>query len=692
MARDDEKLLRQLSLVSFLLSRDRPATTNEVRRSVEGYSLMGEQAFARRFYSDREELKQAGISIESVEDESGQTDGLAYYLPEENYYLPDLTLSDAELRSLSVALGLLERTFPFARPLRLALASLTQGRPNPLREELDRTAVSLAPDSEARQLDSALSRLEDAVARRKSVVFGYRSQSSGRQDERRVDPYGLFRIGGHWYVVGRDHDHDDERNFRVSRIMGAVRFATKNPRDFKVPESYDPARHRARPPWLLAEACGEALAEVREDLAWWVERTYPQLVSRPGPEGWRRFSTPYADPNALLAWVFGLGRQARLVEPDALVREATIRLDRIAHLHRTEAPSRDPSSSGRAPAPAETLVRAGGAPSAPASAESRPVGVSPERLSRALALLAYLLEPSRSDKVPLSDVESELGLSRREVEEDLEQLNLMNHGGGTYVIYAEVEGDEILVTRDVLADSHSRPARLSPLMARALLLALDLLGDALPGEGGASLGAVRGKVQQLVGGLDLPAVEVEDLVASDARVMGVLNEALRDRQRVVIEYYTPAREDLSSREVEPYLLFHSGNAWYLEAYCLNAAGQRTFRLDLIRSATPTGRQFSPRSEIDLSSRRSASLAPGDTPSFATIRLPRDRRPILEEQGITVEEAEEGTVRANLPFFSEGWLAREILRYAGEAVLEAPAGPRREVARLAEEIRRMYGGK
>lgn len=645
---------------------------------------MTDQAFARRFYGDREELRQAGIAIESVEDETGQTDGLAYYLPEENYYLPELTLTETELGSLAVALGLLERSFPFTRPLRLALASLTQGHPDPLREELDRTAVSLAPDSEARELGGALVRLEDAVARRKTVNFGYRSQHSGEERERRLDPYGLIRIGGHWYVIGRDHDHDEERTFRISRVSSPVRFTTKNPRDFSVPEDYDPARNRARPPWLLGEPRGEALFGVREDLAWWVERTYPRLERSPGIGGWSVFATAYSDPSALLAWLLGLARQATLLEPEELRGEAAARLRLIEERHSGPPPA-PPAGGGQRP----SAAAGPGNDSEEKNQSQLSPGVSPERLSRALALLTHLLEPEQGDTVPLSAIEQRLGLTRSEVAEDLEQLNLVNHGGGTYVIYAEIEGDDVLVTRDVLAEAHSRPARLSPLMARALLLALDLLGDALPGEGDATLAGIREKVEKLFAGLDLPAVEVEDLIAHDAQVMAVLNRSLRERRIVRIEYFTPAREDLSTREVEPYLLFHSGNAWYLEAFCRTAGGQRTFRLDLVRSAEATDERFVPRPEIDLGSRRSGSLSPGSAPSFATIRLPSHLGEVLEEQGLVVETAGEGAVRVTLPFFHQGWLIREVLRHAGEAVLERPPELRAEVAALAREVRELY---
>ena len=53
MSHDTDKLIRQLSLVAFLMAERRPLTARDVKSNVEGYSEMSDEAFARRFYSDR---------------------------------------------------------------------------------------------------------------------------------------------------------------------------------------------------------------------------------------------------------------------------------------------------------------------------------------------------------------------------------------------------------------------------------------------------------------------------------------------------------------------------------------------------------------------------------------------------------------------------------------------------------------
>jgi proteasome accessory factor C len=69
MPLEKEKLVRQLSLVAFLMSMNRAVTARDVRESVEGYSHMGDDAFARRFYADRTELLSLGLPLNSTRDD-----------------------------------------------------------------------------------------------------------------------------------------------------------------------------------------------------------------------------------------------------------------------------------------------------------------------------------------------------------------------------------------------------------------------------------------------------------------------------------------------------------------------------------------------------------------------------------------------------------------------------------------------
>src|SRR6476619_5985469 len=98
MSHDTDKLIRQLSLVAFLMSERRPLTARDVKSHVEGYSEMSDEAFARRYYSDRAELVALGVPLHSQRDEF--TGEELYTIRSENYFLPRLELKDEELAAL----------------------------------------------------------------------------------------------------------------------------------------------------------------------------------------------------------------------------------------------------------------------------------------------------------------------------------------------------------------------------------------------------------------------------------------------------------------------------------------------------------------------------------------------------------------------------------------------------------------
>ena len=321
MSHDTDKLIRQLSLVAFLMAERRAVTARDIKGQVEGYQEMSDEAFARRFYSDRAELIALGVPLHSQRDE--YTGEELYTMRSERYFLPPLELTDDELAALQTCLYLLEGKFAYAEPLRLALQNLALGRPGfaeaPTRHGRARRGASTR--STRVEMQGRLGKLEAAISKQRTVKFPYWSISRDEERERTVNPYALFQDGGAWYVVGLDLDAEDERTFRVSRIRGEIRFATRRERDFRLPAEFDVDRYRGRPPWQIGDAAGEARIEVAGDTAWWVERTFGTKVE----DG--VFVTEYSSLPLLASWVLRQDGRAVPQAPDELRREVARALE-----------------------------------------------------------------------------------------------------------------------------------------------------------------------------------------------------------------------------------------------------------------------------------------------------------------------------------------------------------------------------
>ena len=115
---------------------------------------------------------------------------------------------------------------------------------------------------------------------------------------RKVDPYQLLFQGGQFYLVGRAHEREDIRVFRLSRIRGKVAYASKAEHDFQRPEEFDPRSYANRIQWQFGEPVGTAEVRIGEKIGWQIERHFGRYGEmRPADDGSgdRIFTTEYAD-------------------------------------------------------------------------------------------------------------------------------------------------------------------------------------------------------------------------------------------------------------------------------------------------------------------------------------------------------------------------------------------------------------
>ncbi len=679
MAKDTEKLIRQLSLISFLMAQGRPVSALEIKREVEGYSDMNDDAFARRFYADRAELESLGIELGVEKPGEGFFEAELYSLPPENFYLDAIKFSDDELAAMSTALMLLsEGEFAYAEPLRLALQQVAWGHPNPLKEG-ERAPVEMAMTASAggRDLSQRLSKIETAISRRKTVEFTYYTMERDETEKRKVDPYHLVFRGGQFYLIGHAHEREAVRVFRLSRIQGKVGYASKAEHDFSPPENFDRRDYGQRADWQLGETRGRAQIFVRDRIAWLIERDFgaygelrPAKKADGAPGKGSVFETDYASPRELIAWVLRWRQNAQVLGPDELRAEAESRLGLLHERH----------DNGFQPA--EIVDRP--LREAPRRARSNGRGeaaIRPERFARLVTLAGLLIESAKGEeRLRLSELCQRLELTDEELREDIDLLNVVNFGGGTYVLYAEIQGDEIEVDSEPYGDNFARPARLLPLEAKALVAAIDLFGDHLP-QGG--LQSARTKIITALGhDPSEEGLEIASSSGGDAEVARVVNEAIGGSRVLDLDYYKENEDTFTKRSVEPYRLENGKEGWYVECYDLTKDGVRHFKLDRIREANLSEQIFEPRPEVEELAGVEGWMTHGEVPTahVARVWVSPERARWLREERTVVEELADGAVVVELPYAGTSWLVREILRGAGDLVVLEPEDAREAIAK------------
>jgi predicted DNA-binding transcriptional regulator YafY len=109
--------------------------------------------------------------------------------------------------------------------------------------------------------------------------------------------------------------------------------------------------------------------------------------------------------------------------------------------------------------------------------------------------------------------------------------------------------------------------------------------------------------------------------AVDLKTLSVLADACRDNRALRFEY-TARGSEITTREVEPCRVVHTGRRWYLVAWDLERTAWRTFRLDRIASDVTAGERFAPRDppDKDLAAWVSKSLAFGPYSHKARVLL------------------------------------------------------------------------
>jgi proteasome accessory factor C len=277
-------------------------------------------------------------------------------------------------------------------------------------------------------------------------------------------------------------------------------------------------------------------------------------------------------------------------------------------------------------------------------------------------------------------------MSESELREDVSVLNVVNFGGGAYVLYAEVHPNgEIEVDPEPYSDTFERPARLLPSEARALLAAIELIGEHL------MQGALRSARAKIEAALGDDAVREGLLIAEasgdDPDLARVISSAIEGRRLLEIEYWAPNEDKVSTRTIEPYALINGQEGWYVSSYDPSKEDTRHFRLDRIKHARASEETYIPRPDLDPIADIEGWPRTGEVEGsrIAHVWISPEQARWEREKHTVLETLPDGAVVVEWPFKGVGYLVKQVLKEAGDAAVIEPADVREAVLAAAERL-------
>lgn len=313
-------------------------------------------------------------------------------------------------------------------------------------------------------------------------------------------------------------------------------------------------------------------------------------------------------------------------------------------------------------------------------------GVKPEPLALEVAIAHYTASLPEGKSVLLVDIARDFGCSVKDLGAALEAVIEVEDRDLTIISNVAIEDGRLVKHfKGGYERDFRRPVRLSPVQARAALLALDLVSKAVdPGI----YDSLRNKVRGAVGG-EVSEVEVGRKFDEDVPVVAAIDRARRERRLLEIRY--PSGKEIRNRTVEPLLMSNIEGHWYLNAYCRHAEAGRLFRLERILTARALEERFEARESMHLKTEYEDIDPRGYAAKRAVIRFSPEIARWMEERPELdlIEEHEDGSANYALYYTDEAWAARRVMQYLGEAVVIEPEELRREIHRQATALLRSY---
>ncbi len=705
---------RVFSLVTTLAAARVPLSRAQLyTRLAEFYGTGGKvdlenESLRRKFERDKDLARDLGFPIEMVEIPDPEGEALeGYRLEAGNLPVLEVKLKAREraiLAALSSAI-MEDPSFPMRAELSIAVHKLlvaTGGVPgegpdsHPCRLYLDRSCGA-GGDLHGGTNPAVRSRVEVAIkaVRERSVVRISYTDLGGRKTRREVHPWGLVNVRGEWRLVGHCLLRKATRVFSMDRVDSIRAVGSARARNaFEVPSDFKASALVLVPRWKYSVHDPEDVAlDADLDFEWHATRLIGADPARRDASGQPVYEVGSTNTDALFEIAMRYGPRVRILSPDSLV-------DRVR-----QAIAEAGDTAGWASARSVTLAPR---PSSLLSRRSPAQLALQENTRSRLGRFAFLVSYLASERVArLADLAVLMDTTEERIVEELEHLSTCGVYPSTdsALFGISVDDDEgnVYWSGGPVTEMEA-PVRLEDGEAVALLMALQMVRDsASPPFDYQADGVMRAVLQGLEGGLSELITDLERRITMrgatgeepDWEIFDEVSRAVIRKQSIDIEYFTASRGEVASRTLQPYVTLCAVGRWYVIGWCELRNEVRSFRMDRIRSAKPTGKTFGSRASFDPGKHLGWGIYPDPNPPAGERTVVAfDPAWIAASQGKTGREflAHRSATKVTFavpPGCHEGFLSW-LLTVTSRFAIEEPADLRDALAQRKKVMLAVYG--
>jgi proteasome accessory factor C len=304
-----------------------------------------------------------------------------------------------------------------------------------------------------------------------------------------------------------------------------------------------------------------------------------------------------------------------------------------------------------------------------------------DQTRRMLSLVTYLRERPGAR---IEDVARAFGITEDELVSDLDVLPMCGTSfRGGDLLDIDTDGERIW---------WHNPAALGAEAAEALLVAARAVAT-LPGlreSDRQALLRATAKVETAAGEAAGASSRLSVTFESEGGVFADVDRAIAERRRLWIRYYSPARDEVTEREIDPIRLVSVGHT-YVEAWCRRSEARRTFRLDRVAEIRILDEPSAP-PEVELRDLSEGLVQPAAEDPEVVVEVAPGGRWVAEYYPHdSAEELPDGGLRITLRTPDPASLRRLALRLGRDGRIVEPHELADSARQAAREALAAYDG-